>query len=379
MNKYVSTFSLIGLIIMSVLAAIAVLAILIIVHELGHFTAARVQGIHVNRFSIGFGPILWKYQGPEVEYAVRAFPLGGFVGFPDDDPDSDVNPSDPNLMKNRPLGDRAIVISAGVIANFIFAYFLLVAQAGLVGIPQPQFEPGIKVPEIVEQQNSPAEQAGLQAEDVIVAVNSEPIGDSQLAIQNFQQTIENSVNEPLELTIQRNGETLNLTVVPQADEEGNGKIGVLLAPNGEVVRQSPDNLIEPWQLGAQEYQRIFALTFQGFGQLISNFQESADQVAGPVAIVEVGADIASSNAGNLFQFAALISINLGIINILPLPVLDGGQLVFLGLEGIRGKPLPSKVQDGIMQTGVVVLLTLAIFLIIRDTANLAVVQDLFQE
>ncbi len=364
---------------MSVLAAIAVLAILIIVHELGHFTAARVQGIRVNRFSIGFGPILWKYQGPQVEYAVRAFPLGGFVGFPDDDPDSEIDPTDPNLMKNRPLGDRAIVISAGVIANFIFAYLLLVTQAGLVGIPQPQFEPGVKVPEIVEQENSPAAEAGLQADDIIVAVNSEPIGDSQLAIQNFQQTIQHSANEPLELTVKREGETVNVTVVPQPDENGDGKIGVLLAPNGEVVRQSPNNLIEPLQLGAQEYQRIFTLTFQGFGQLISNFQESADQVAGPVAIVEVGANIASSDASNLFQFAALISINLGIINILPLPVLDGGQLVFLGLEGIRGKPLPSKVQDGIMQTGVVVLLTLAIFLIIRDTANLAVVQDLFQE
>ncbi|NEO27423.1 MAG: RIP metalloprotease RseP, partial [Kamptonema sp. SIO4C4] len=128
---------------MSVLAAIAVLAVLIIVHELGHFTAARLQNIHVNRFSIGFGPILLKYQGAETEYALRAFPLGGFVGFPDDDPDSDIPPDDPNLLRNRPILDRAIVISAGVIANLIFAYFLLVSQIATVGIPDFQYQPGV--------------------------------------------------------------------------------------------------------------------------------------------------------------------------------------------------------------------------------------------
>jgi len=363
---------------MSVLAAIAVLAVLIIVHELGHFTAARVQGIHVNRFSIGFGPILWKYQGSEVEYGVRAFPLGGFVGFPDDDPDSEIPQDDPNLLKNRPLGDRAIVISAGVIANFIFAYFLLVTQSAFVGIPEPQFEPGIKVPEIVNQENSPAREAGLEAGDLIIAVDSQSLGEGQQAIQTLQTEIQNSVNDPLSLTVKREAETLNLSVTPQAGDDGKGKIGVLLSPNGEVIRKRPDGLLEPFTQGAQEYQRIFTLTFQGLGQLVSNFQESAEQVAGPVAIVAVGADIASSDASSLYQFAALISINLGIINILPLPVLDGGQLVFLLLEGVRGKPLPSKVQDGIMQTGVVVLLGLAIFLVIRDTANLAVVQEFFQ-
>ncbi len=363
---------------MSVLAAIAVLAVLIIVHELGHFTAARVQGIHVNRFSIGFGPILWKYQGSEVEYGVRAFPLGGFVGFPDDDPDSEIPQDDPNLLKNRPLGDRAIVISAGVIANFIFAYFLLVTQSAVVGIPEPQFEPGIKVPEIVNQENSPAREAGLEAGDLIIAVDSQSLGEGQQAIQTLQTEIQNSVNDPLSLTVKREAETLNLSVTPQAGDDGKGKIGVLLSPNGEVIRKRPDGLLEPFTQGAQEYQRIFTLTFQGLGQLVSNFQESAEQVAGPVAIVAVGADIASSDASSLYQFAALISINLGIINILPLPVLDGGQLVFLLLEGVRGKPLPSKVQDGIMQTGVVVLLGLAIFLVIRDTANLAVVQEFFQ-
>src|SRR5919202_2714177 len=151
---------------MSILAAIAVLAVLIVVHELGHFMAARLQGIYANRFSLGFGPILWKYQGPETEYAIRAFPLGGFVGFPDDDPDSDIPPNDPNLLRNRPVLDRAIVISAGVIANLIFAYLLLATQAGTVGIAGFS-KPGVLVPQVASQSSLVAQKAGIKPGDVI--------------------------------------------------------------------------------------------------------------------------------------------------------------------------------------------------------------------
>jgi RIP metalloprotease RseP len=112
------------------------------------------------------------------------------------------------------------------------------------------------------------------------------------------------------------------------------------------------------------------LTVKGFGQLIGNFSNTANQVAGPVAIVATGARIAKTDFASLFNFTALISINLAIINILPLPALDGGQLAFLAVEGLRGKPVPAKIQDGVMQTGLVLLLGLGVFLIIRDTVNL---------
>jgi len=360
---------------MSVLAAIAVLGVLIIVHELGHFTAARVQGIHVNRFSIGFGPALWKYQGETTEYALRAFPLGGFVGFPDDDPDSELPPDDPNLMGNRPIVDRAIVISAGVIFNFIFAYLVLVAQAGIVGQQElANLQPGVSIPEI--RQESPAAEAGIEAGDVVLAVESRSLGTGEEAVQTLQTEIQQAPGQALSLTVLRDGERLTLPVVPERTDEG-GRVGIVLTVNGEVVRRRPDGVVATLAAGAQEYQRIVQLTLQGFGQLIGNFSESAGQIAGPVAIVAVGANLANSDASNLFRFAALISINLGIINILPLPVLDGGQLVFLGYEAIRGKPLPSRVRENITQTGVVVLLGLAIFLVIRDTANLGAVQEMF--
>lgn len=440
---------------MSVLAAIGVLALLILVHEMGHFLAARLQGIHVNRFSIGFGPILWKYQGTETEYALRALPLGGFVGFPDDDPDSHIPENDPDLLRNRPLLDRAIVISAGVIANLIFAYLVLVLQLGLIGSPEAN-QPGILVPTIIREVatvTAPAAQAGIQPGDVILKVNNqdftktpdikaslsesinlppgEPVqlkvqrpderkpiditvtpqtnaaGQSDLGIQIaptaadkagmrpgdviiaangrqfgrslqetdvFRNIIRGSDGKPIQLTILRNGTTIPVTVNPQLSPDGNVRIGVGLSPNGPaenpIVYRRPDNVFTLFGLAAAEFQRIINLTVMGFGQLISNFSKTAEQVAGPVAIVAIGARLAESNLASLLQFAALISINLAIINILPLPALDGGQLAFLAIEGIRGKPLPTHIQDGVMQTGLMLLLGLGIFLIIRDTANL---------
>ncbi|MFB8788210.1 MAG: RIP metalloprotease RseP [Potamolinea sp.] len=364
---------------MSILAAIAVLAILIVVHELGHFMAARLQGIYANRFSLGFGPVLWKYQGPQTEYAIRAFPLGGFVGFPDDDPDSEIPLNDPNLLRNRPILDRAIVISAGVIANLIFAYFLLVTQSATVGIPDFN-NVGVLVPQIAAQSSSVAQKAGIQAGDVILAIDGQDLGKGLKATDTLKKTIQKSPNQPLELTIKRNEQSLSVQVKPEAGQDGKGKIGVQLKPNGKVVRKR-SNIVEAFSTAAEEYQRVIILTVQGFGQLLSNFGETAEQVSGPVAIVAIGANIARSNLADLLQFAALISINLAIINILPLPALDGGQLAFLAIEGVLGKPLPTEIQQNIMQTGLVLLLGLGIFLIIRDTANLiptSWVQNLFQ-
>ena len=359
--------------IMSVLAAIAVLAVLIIVHELGHFSAARLQGIRVSRFSIGFGPALAKYQGSETEYAIRAFPLGGYVGFPDDDPDSNIPDNDPNLLRNRPVLDRAIVISAGVIANLIFAYFLMVGQAATVGIPD--LAPGVLVPEVMPE-SSVAIKAGIQAKDVILAVDGQALSNTPESIKQLQHIIQTSPETPVSLKVQRGDETFSLQVIPQRSEEGQGRIGVKLAPN--IVQKQTQNPLEALRLGADAFQNLTTLTVQGFWQLISHFQENAQQVASPIKIVEYGAAIARNNAANLFQFAALISINLAIINILPLPALDGGQLAFLFIEGLQGRPLPRKIQDGIMQTGLVLLLGFGVFLMVRDTANLAIIQALFQ-
>lgn len=366
---------------MSVLAAIAVLAILIFVHEAGHFIAARSQGIYVNRFSLGFGPVLWKYQGPQTEYAIRAFPLGGFVGFPDDDPDSDVPPNDPNLLRNRPILDRAIVISAGVIANLIFAYLVLALQLGIVGIPESfQYQPGVIVKPVNEQ--SIAYQAGIREGDIILAVNGQEIPAANTSTSLLTKEIQNHPQQQIELKVKHQNQEKTLKITPKEGADGKGLIGIELGPNGTGVYRRPQNPVEIFSIAANRFQQLFVGTLSGFGQLITNFQQTVGQVSGPVNIVKIGAKLADDNSANLLSFAAIISINLAIINILPLPALDGGQLAFLLIEGLRGKPLPTRIQEGVMQTGLVLLLGLGIFLIVKETTQLTSqldwVQKLFQ-
>lgn len=366
----------------AIFAMIAVIGLLVAVHELGHFLAARLQGIHVNRFSIGFGPALWRYQGPETEYALRSIPLGGYVGFPDDDPDSSIDPNDPNLLKNRPLLDRAIVISAGVIANLVFAYLVLVMQLGVMGVVD--YQPGVLISQVAADVSSVASEAGIQAGDVVVAINHQPLGQGDVATVTLMETIQNSPNQPIQLGIQRGDQALDLSLTPQMSENGKVQIGVQLFPNikqlkdGRAARRAPHDPNEILGAAADEYQKIVVYMAGTFGQLIGNFQEAAGQVAGPVGIVAMGAEMASTDVSRLFDFAAVISINLAFINILPLPALDGGQLAFLLIEGVLGKPLPNKLQEGVMQTGLVLLLSLGVVLIVRDTANLNWVQQLFQ-
>lgn len=359
---------------MFILAAISVLALLIVVHELGHFLAARLQGIHVNRFSIGFGPILWKYQGAETEYAIRALPLGGFVGFPDDDPDSNIPENDPDLLRNRPVLDRVIVVSAGVVANLIFAYFIFAVQFGAFGIQVPQ--PGVLIPQLSSETSSAATEAGIKAGDVVLAANSYTFDRSPQSTDTLKEIIESHPNEPIRLRVQRGEETLNITVTPSPDPDGVGKIGVGLSRN-LLIRRS-NNVFETLGFAAEAFQSMLLDIVSGFVNLIANFSQSAADVAGPVRIVEQGAKLANYNLLNLFPFTAAISINLAIINILPLPALDGGQLAFLLIEGVRGKPLPARFQENVMQTGLVLLLGLGMFIIVRDTTRLEIFQDLLQ-
>ena len=353
---------------MSALPAIAVLAILILVHELGHFMAARIQGIHVNRFSIGFGPVLWKYQGKQTEYALRAIPLGGYVGFPDDDEESNIPLDDPNLMRNRPIFDRAIVISAGVIANFVFAYLVLLVMTLSVGIGSVD-QPGVRITKILEP-NAPAAISGLQAEDVVLSANGIKFDTSLTTLDRFQSLIAKNANEKVDLQVMRGEQLIDLTVMPNG-AVGKGKIGVRLDFTGKPHRRAVRNLGEAFDSATQSFERLVVMTVQGLRQLATNFQNTASQLSGPVAIVAMGSELVKSDAAALFDFTAIISINLAIINILPLPALDGGQLVFLAIEALRGgKPLPEEFQNNVMQGGLVLLLGLGVVMIFKDSFNL---------
>ncbi|KAJ7525299.1 hypothetical protein O6H91_17G044700 [Diphasiastrum complanatum] len=358
----------------SVLQALGVLALIITVHECGHFLAARLQKIHVSQFSIGFGPKLAKIQGNSVEYSIRAIPFGGFVGFPDDDPDSEFSPDDPDLLKNRPISDRAIVVSAGVVANIVLAYTVLFTQVLTVGILEQEFFPGVVVPDVVR--SSAAERAGVRPGDVIVSVDGRSFSASQGSVFQLVDTIKRSPGRKLSFLVMRGGDALNLKVSPDENFDGSGKIGVQLAPNSRPHRVKARDLAEATVQASSEFWRLTGTVLDGLRQVVFNFAQTADKLSGPVAIVAVGAEVARSDAAGLFQFAAIVNINLAVVNLLPLPALDGGYLALIALEAARGgKKLPTKLEQGIMSSGVLLLFALGFALMVRDTLNLGIVRE----
>ncbi|KAL8506756.1 hypothetical protein ACS0TY_017595 [Phlomoides rotata] len=360
----------------SVLEAVAVLTAIIIVHESGHFFAAYLQGIHVSKFAVGFGPILAKFNSNNVEYSIRAFPLGGFVGFPDNDPDSDIPADDVNLLKNRPIFDRVIVISAGVIANIVFAYAIVFAQVVFIGLPVQESFAGVLVPEV--RPFSAASRGGLLAGDVILGVNDIELSKaSPSLVSKVVDVIRNNPNRKVVLKIGRGEENVEINVTPDKNGDGTGRIGVQLSPNVKFSKVRPKNLLEVFRFSGREFWGLSSNVLDGLKQTFMNFSQTASKVSGPVAIIAVGAEVAKSNADGLFQFAAVLNLNLAVINLLPLPALDGGTLALILVEAARGgRKLPLEIEQGIMSSGIMVVLILGVFLLVRDTLNLDFIKDL---
>ncbi|MEN9205771.1 MAG: RIP metalloprotease RseP [Thermostichales cyanobacterium BF4_bins_65] len=364
--------------VMPVLAAVGVLAFLILIHELGHFAAARLQGIHATRFSIGFGPALWRYQGSRTEYTLRLLPLGGYVGFPDDDPESPFLARDPDLLKNRPILDRAVVLSAGVLANLLVAYVALVLMTATVGIPVAEVQPGIRVPQVAL--DSPAARAGMVPGDMLLGAERGEVhlsfqdltsrSQADQAIQAFQTLVRQG--SPLQVQVQHPEQGGPTTLLLEPDtSQGVPVIGVGLEANETMVFRRPQGWGEVLREAARAYDEMVWMNVRGLQQLLTHFGDTAGQLAGPVGIVKVGADIAQTGPMKLLHFAALISINLGILNLLPLPALDGGHLAFLLIEAIRGKRLPKDFEERVMQTGLVFFLGLGVVLILKDSVAIA--------
>lgn len=352
------------------------LTAIIVVHESGHFLAAYLQGIHVSKFAVGFGPILAKFNAKNVEYSLRAFPLGGFVGFPDNDPDSVIPVDDENLLKNRPIFDRVLVISAGVIANIIFAYIIIFTQIMSVGLPVQDAYPGVLVPEV--RSFSAASRDGLLSGDVILSVNGVELPKSgPNSVSQVVNIIKKSPKKSVLLMVERGDEDFEIKVTPDVNTDGTGKIGVQLSPNVKITKVIPKNIYEAFNYTGKEFWSLLSNVVDSLKQTFLNFSQTAGKVSGPVAIIAVGAEVARSNIDGLYQFAAILNINLAVINLLPLPALDGGSLALIIVEAIRGgRKIPQEVEQRIMSSGIMVVVLLGAFLMVKDTLNLDFIREL---
>lgn len=360
----------------SVLAAAAVLTAIIVVHESGHFLAAYLQGIHVSKFAVGFGPILAKFNAKNVEYSIRAIPLGGFVGFPDNDPESDIPLDDENLLRNRPVVDRIIVVSAGVIANVIFAYVIILVQVLSVGLPSQEAFPGVLVPEV--RPFSAASRGGLLPGDVIRSVNGVELSEPGPGlVPEVVDVIKKSPKRNVVLKIARGDKDIEIGVTPDENYDGTGKIGVQLSPNLKITKIKPKDLYQGFSYAGREFWGLTSNVLDSLKQTFLNFSQTAEKVSGPVAIIAVGAEVARSNIDGLYQFAAILNLNLAVINLLPLPALDGGTLALILIEAARGgRKLPVELEQGIMSSGITLVVFLGVYLMVRDTLNLDFIKDL---
>ena len=342
-----------------ILLAILLLAILIVVHEWGHFITARMLKIAVKEFSVGFGPKLWqrKSKKSDTVFSLRGIPLGGYCAFYDEDGDT-LDKDDPRRYAAAAAWKRMIVVLAGSLMNVILAFVLAIALHLAYGAVAAQ--PSIEA----VTEGSPAARAGLQAGDVLLKA-----GDTQLGIGDaagLSAAVDAlSETDPLLLTVERHGEATKLSVLPQYDEtEGRRLIGV------SIIAYTRPTFVQAVQ-GAWD-SCVYASTAiaKSLGKLIFR-GEGAQDVTGPVGVVQVIAEQTQSGGAYMYlSLAILIGINLGIVNLLPIPGLDGSRFLFLLWEAIRHKPVNRRVESAIHMTGFALLFGLMILFTFRDIRRL---------
>lgn len=354
---------------------LVVLTILVFVHEMGHYWVARRNGVRVEVFSIGFGPeIFGRTDKAGTRWKFSAIPLGGYVKmFGDSDASSRPGEGLNELSEeekrvtffHKRLGQRVAIVAAGPLANFIFAVVLLTGLFSLYGQP---FTP----PEVGEvQPGSAAESAGFQPGDVIVR-----IGDTEIErFEQIQRIIAFNPNVPLEVAVERDGSELVLQVTPErvtdTDNFGNEReIGRLGVRRGgfEYIRHDP--FTAAYRAVGETYE-ISAATLRAVGEIITG-RRSADELGGPIRIAQMSGQVAEIGIEPLIWFMALLSVNLGLINLFPIPMLDGGHLLFYAIEAVRGRPLGERAQEYGFRIGLALVLSLMIFVTWNDLANLQV-------
>jgi regulator of sigma E protease len=323
------------------IAAILVFTLLVVIHEFGHFIIARLSGVKVEEFALGMGPKIWGYQGKETLYSIRAFPLGGFCKMLGEDESN----QDPRSFNNKPIFKRIAIIAFGPIMNFILT--VLIFSLVFSYIPM--------ISQVSE--NSPASKAGMAAGDEITEINGTAITEWE----QIRPIVDANKGKEIRVRFERKGEIKEVDVVPVAREgEEGAMIGVVpsIGYQGFSITRGIGDTIN-----------ITKEMYKFLGQLFTG-NASMEYVEGPVKIVMRIGEAAEVGVAAVLQFAGFLSLNLCIINLLPLPALDGGRLIFLFIEAIRRKPIDPQKEGIVHFIGFVLLMILSVFIIYKDIITL---------
>jgi regulator of sigma E protease len=357
-----------------------VLTIVVFFHELGHFLVARWAGVKVLTFSLGFGPELVGFNDRHgTRWKISAIPLGGYVKFFGDDSEASTPSSDAlagmsqeerqNSFHHKKVGPRAAIVAAGPIANFLLAIAIFTCLFTFIGKPSTtarvdQVEPG-----------SAAAAAGFQPGDVVTAIDNSKIG----SFSDMQRIVGIRAGEQLTFTVKRGDSNLQLRGTPQLrevkDPFGNvhraGVLGITRkTATGDTMTERVDPATAAW-LGVKETWFVIERTLSYIGGVFTG-REAADQVGGPLRIAQISGQVATvGGLAALVQLAAVLSISIGLLNLFPVPLLDGGHLLFYAVEAVRGRPLSDRAQEMGFRIGLGLVLMLMVFATYNDILHLA--------
>ncbi|MFA5899099.1 MAG: RIP metalloprotease RseP [Hyphomicrobium sp.] len=361
-------------VLLTILQFLVVLTIVVFVHEFGHFIVARWCGVSVATFSIGFGKEIFGFTDRKgTRWRFAWIPLGGYVKFIDDE-NAASQPSAQALdtltpaqrsgaFQNKALWQRAAVVAAGPIANFLLAIVIYSAVNLTFGIRTIEPTVGEVKP------GMPAAVAGIQPGDVITSID----GWNVEGFEDIQRIVAINGGTPLKFGIDRHGQKLNLTITPQSQVQNDtfggtfkrGLIGITPSNMAGYKDAKSVGLFESVRLGVRETYTNLAHTVQGIADIVTQ-RQAADQMGGPILMAQVTAKVAEGGIEPLLRWIAFISANIGFLNLLPIPVLDGGHLVYYAIEGIMRRPMSRRMQEIGFQIGVALVLMLMVYVNLND-------------
>lgn len=349
---------------MTILSAIVLLGVIIFVHELGHFLAAKLMEVRVLKFSLGFGPKLVSRKYGETEYLISSIPFGGYVKMFGEEPGEELSDEEkPLAYTYQPVWKRFIIVFSGPLFNLLFAIIIFFCVF-LYGLP-------VLLPEVGEVlTKSPAERTGVMKGDTIISIDGSRINQWD----EMTKIIHNSPGRKLNLKVKRKGEIITFSIIPEkknvkdifGQEKEIGLIGIKPSGNTFLRKSSlqgavADSIRRTWE--------ISVLTVVSIIKLIQRVIPM-ETIGGPILIVQMAGEQASQGILNFFLFMAIININLGVLNLLPIPILDGGHILFLGIEAIRRKPLNEKLITVAQRVGLALILFIMVFALYNDIMRL---------